>query len=557
SEIMRIWCGDIEHHITADVAYAVYQYWQVTGDDEFMRDYGAEIILDTARFWGSRAEWNEAKGRYEINDVIGPDEYHEHVDNNAYTNNLARLNLRTAFGVLDWLRKTDPRKAKELEGRLDLSPQRLAHWQDVRDRIYLGFDPRTELFEQFEGFFKLKNADLNSFEPRTKSMQAILGMEGVQAYQVIKQPDVLMLLYLLRDEYDLKILKKNWSYYTQRTDLTYGSSLGPSIHAVLAARLGDIPAAYHHFIHAARTDLEDVRGNTAEGIHAATDGGLWQAVVFGFGGLEIVDGKPATTPRLPDHWKRLKFRIQYHGKPYDFDLQHLASETTRGPSSPVLGAIFDLDGVLTDTSELHYLAWQRLADEEGIPFNRQENEALRGIPRRESLLLLLKGRTYPEEALQEMMDRKNRYYVESIARLNPENLLPGARRFLEDLRQAGVKIAIGSASKNAWAVMERLGIAGLVDATSDGHSVTRQKPEPDLFLHAAAQLGLPPEQCVVFEDAEAGVAAGLASGTWVVGIGPRERVGAAHVILPSLEGVTWLELLEQLTQAHSARLAGQ
>ena len=105
--------------------------------------------------------------------------------------------------------------------------------------------------------------------------------------------------------------------------------------------------------------------------------------------------------------------------------------------------------------------------------------------------------------------------------------------------------------------MEKLGIAGLVDAISDGYSVTRQKPEPDLFLHAAAQLELPPEQCVVFEDAEAGVAAGLAGGMWVVGIGPRERVGAAHVILPGLEGITWQGLLEQLAQAHSTRLAGQ
>ncbi|MGE5140446.1 MAG: beta-phosphoglucomutase, partial [Rudaea sp.] len=180
--------------------------------------------------------------------------------------------------------------------------------------------------------------------------------------------------------------------------------------------------------------------------------------------------------------------------------------------APIRGFIFDLDGVLTDTAEYHYLGWKRLADEEGIPFTRAENEALRGIPRRESLLLLLKSRQYPESKIQEMMARKNRYYLESIQHITPRDLLPGARELLEELRAAGFKTAIGSASKNAREVVERLGIAPLVDALSDGNSVARQKPAPDLFLHAAAQLQLPPGECVVVEDAAAGIEAGRAGG---------------------------------------------
>jgi kojibiose phosphorylase len=146
----------------------------------------------------------------------------------------------------------------------------------------------------------------------------------------------------------------------------------------------------------------------------------------------------------------------------------------------------------------------------------------------------------------EMMERKNRYYQDSISSLTPANLLPAARELLEELRAAGVKIAIGSASKNAREVIKRLEIADFVDAISDGYSVERPKPAPDLFIHAAGQLNVPAEHCIVFEDAEAGVIAALAGGMWVAGIGPPERVGAAHVVLPDLKGISWASLQEQV-----------
>lgn len=212
----------------------------------------------------------------------------------------------------------------------------------------------------------------------------------------------------------------------------------------------------------------------------------------------------------------------------------------------IKGFIFDLDGVLTDTAEYHFRGWKRLADEEGIPFTRQDNEALRGIPRRDSLMLVLQGRTYPEEKIQEMMERKNNYYLEFIREISPHDLLPGSRELLEEIRAAGLKSAIGSASKNAGEVIDRLGIRSLLDAISDGYSVQRQKPAPDLFLHAAGQLGLPPAVCVVFEDAAAGVEAALAGGFRTVGIGPQERVGLAELVLPSLEGQHLAKILEAL-----------
>lgn len=154
--------------------------------------------------------------------------------------------------------------------------------------------------------------------------------------------------------------------------------------------------------------------------------------------------------------------------------------------------IFDLDGVITDTAEYHYRGWKQLADEEGLSFAREDNEHLRGIPRRESLMLILKDRVYTEEKIQEMMQRKNSYYLEFIKEISPSDLLPGAKELLEEIRAAGLKNALGSASKNALEVIERLGIQSLFDAIADGHSVERQKPAPDLFLHAAHQLDLSP-----------------------------------------------------------------
>ena len=207
--------------------------------------------------------------------------------------------------------------------------------------------------------------------------------------------------------------------------------------------------------------------------------------------------------------------------------------------------LFDLDGVLTDTSEFHYLSWQRLADEEGLAFSREDNEALRGISRRESLAILLKGRPISEETAQVWMERKNSYYVELVEQMSPGDLLPGAMNLLQELRAAGIKIAVASSSKNAPHVLERLQMADAVDAVVDGNTVQRSKPAPDLFLKAAEVLHEAPAQCVVVEDAAAGVEAAIAAGMHTLGIGPASRVGAAELVLPDLSGAHALEILQK------------
>jgi trehalose/maltose hydrolase-like predicted phosphorylase len=310
AEVVRIWCRDREIHLSADIAYAVWHYWQATGDDNWLRDYGAEIILDTALFWMSRLEWHAEQERYELCGVIGADEYHERVNNNALTNRMVQWHLEKAVAVYAWLQQTFPDRATVLTQQLQLTAEQRQLWQTMIDKLYIPHNPKTGLIEQFEGFFKLQDIDLSKYEPRDRSVQAVLGIDETNQRQVLKQPDVLMLLYLMRDvqaaAYNHDVLQKNWDYYAPRTDSTYGSSLTSAIHASLAANLGNAADAYQQLMQAAVTDLDDNRGNTRDGIHGASAGGVWQAVVFGFGGIQLQDSGPIATPHLPPTWTRLK-----------------------------------------------------------------------------------------------------------------------------------------------------------------------------------------------------------------------------------------------------------
>ena len=319
--LVRIWCGDIEIHVSADVAYAIRQYWKTSGDDGFMLVCGLEIIVETARFWASRVEWNDEQSYYEFTDVIGPDEYHDHVDNNAYTNHMAHWHLTTAANLLDWAAQNYVAETEELFQRIGIGPEEPERWRQIAAQIYLPFDPDSRLIEQFDGYFQRRDLNLVEYGGRTRSMQAILGIEGASQTQVIKQPDVLMLLYLLPEMFDERTFQANYEYYNARTDHTYGSSLGPAIQAIFACKVGRIEEAYEHFSRCAHADLYDVRGNAGDGIHGASAGGLWQAVVFGFAGLELNEEGWAVNPRLPEYWRRLAYKFYYRGEQQSVDIR--------------------------------------------------------------------------------------------------------------------------------------------------------------------------------------------------------------------------------------------
>lgn len=213
----------------------------------------------------------------------------------------------------------------------------------------------------------------------------------------------------------------------------------------------------------------------------------------------------------------------------------------------MIGVIFDLDGVLVDTAEYHYRAWQALADRIGVPFDRQANEALRGVDREHSLLLLLgeyAGR-FSDAEKAAFCAEKNADYVRLIETVSPVDLLPGARELLLALRAARIPAAVASSSKNARPVVARLEIGDLVEAIVDGTQVAQAKPDPELFLIAAARIGVMPAHCVVVEDAEAGVRAALAGGMTAIGIGDPARVGAAQRVCTSVAEIT-VEIVREL-----------
>jgi beta-phosphoglucomutase len=319
ARLVRIWTGDIQIHISADVAYAMHQYWRVSGDDHFWREVGIPVLLETAVFWGERAE--QEGDSFAIRDVIGPDENHDHVDNNQYTNHMVRWHLQTALACLHWLSAQDMPRLDRLVSELNLTPERLDHWQRLIDGLVLLHDQHTGLIEQYEGFFALKDVDWSAFAGRTKSMQEILGIEGCTEYKALKQADVIALLCLLGDQFNEKTWEANWKYYVPITDHEYGSSLGPSMHAWAACRMKKTEDAYAHFMRAARADLLDVRGNAGDGIHAASAGGLWEACIFGFAGMRLTGDGLTFNPKLPSHWKRMAFNIIYRGKRQHVDLR--------------------------------------------------------------------------------------------------------------------------------------------------------------------------------------------------------------------------------------------
>jgi kojibiose phosphorylase len=304
--VVRILSGEQEHHISADIAYAVWRYWRATADDEFLRVAGAEILLETARFWSSRSRLG-ADGQYHIDRVVGPDEYHEGVDDNAYTNVMAQWNLERAAEVAALMEERWPARWHELHERLDLAPAEVDQWLATARKMYTGFDARTGLFEQFRGYFDLEFIDVAAHQPRSAPMDVLLGRERVQRSQVIKQADVVMLLALFWERFTPEVRAANFRYYEPRTG--HGSSLSPPVHALVAARLGDVRLAQHYLREATAVDLADNMGNAAGGVHMATLGGIWQAMMFGFAGLaEQADGL-MFAPRLAENWRSVRFSV--------------------------------------------------------------------------------------------------------------------------------------------------------------------------------------------------------------------------------------------------------
>jgi trehalose/maltose hydrolase-like predicted phosphorylase len=298
----------MEHHISADIAYAVWQYWRATGDDEFFLGAGAEILLETARFWASRAI-AEADGKRRIRHVIGPDEYHEDVDDNAFTNGMARWNIARALEALELLHERWPEPA--LRQKLSFGDDELADWRDAVVRIVSGLDPATGIYEQFAGFHALEPLDLSACADINVPIDVVIRRQRTQHSQVVKQVDVVALLALLPEEFPGALAETNFRYYEPKC--AHGSSLSTSMHALVAARLGDAEMALRYLRKTAALDL-DPDPNSAGGIRMAGLGGLWQTVMLGFAGVDLMDDTFGIDPKLPPQWRSLSFRVCWKGR---------------------------------------------------------------------------------------------------------------------------------------------------------------------------------------------------------------------------------------------------
>jgi trehalose/maltose hydrolase-like predicted phosphorylase len=299
-EVVPIRTGQSEEHIIADVAWAAACYSDWTGDEAFRDGPGRALLVDTARYWASRVRF-DIEGRAHIYRVIGPDEYHEPVDDSAFTNVMARWNLRRAAEAV----------AADASG--EDAFERL-QWIEIADALVDGYDSRTGLYEEFSGFYDLEPLIIQDLAPRRPIVaDLLLGRDRVQAAQVVKQADVVMLQHMVPEEVAPGSLLPNLLFYEPRT--AHGSSLSPGVHAAAFARAGRLEAARKSLDLAARIDLDDLTGVTAGGLHLATMGSVWQALVYGFAGLRPRDGALQVDPRIPPGWDALEIRVVFRGHP--------------------------------------------------------------------------------------------------------------------------------------------------------------------------------------------------------------------------------------------------
>ena len=218
--------------------------------------------------------------------------------------------------------------------------------------------------------------------------------------------------------------------------------------------------------------------------------------------------------------------------------------------NPIKACIFDLDGVICDTAKYHFKAWRKLANELGFDFTEEDNEKLKGVSRVESLNLILEWggvEENDEEVKSAMADKKNSWYLDYILHMTPDEILPGVKNFLDDLKKRQVNIVLGSASKNSITILEKIGLLDYFDAIIDGNKTTRSKPDPEVFLLGAETIGAKPNECIVFEDAVKGVEAALEGGFYTVGVGSSDVLDEAHIVIPGFEYIDYSEVLEALS----------
>ena len=317
--------GTAQYHINADIAYALHQYNRVTGDLGFLLDQGAEVLVETARFWMRLGFFSERRdGRFCINSVTGPDEYTTVVDNNAYTNLMAKENLEVATRVIEWLQGADPAAHAALVRATGLGEAEVDGWRRAAELMHVPRHEQLGIVLQDDHFLERKRWDFDATPPEKHPLLLHYHPLELYRHQVIKQTDVVLATYLVGKHFSEDEKRRTFDYYDPLT--TGDSSLSACVQSVMASEVGYADAAFDYFLDACAVDLLDLHGNTADGLHIASCGGTWLALVAGFGGLRDADGDVRFSPRLPAAWDRLCFRVQVRGQLIEVDMT--AAETT-------------------------------------------------------------------------------------------------------------------------------------------------------------------------------------------------------------------------------------
>jgi alpha,alpha-trehalose phosphorylase len=302
----------VQYHINAAVAYAIHKYVEATQDLDFLAEKGAEILFETARCWAHRGVFLEARGgKYCINEVCGPDEYKPGVNNNCYTNYMAQFNLRLALQAKEILAERYPERYAELVARLGLNAEEFALWKRCADNMYLPFDEELGIHPQDDSFLYKDPIDIDSIPEEEIPLVANWHPLVIWRYQVIKQADVILLMFLLGDRFTLEEKKANFDYYEPKT--THDSSLSPAIYSIIAAEVGYKEFAYNYFLQTVRLDLDDYNRNAWQGLHTACMAGSWMGIVNGFAGMRTFGGQLSFKPFLPHRWQRFSFKVKFRG----------------------------------------------------------------------------------------------------------------------------------------------------------------------------------------------------------------------------------------------------
>ncbi len=312
--------GTAQYHINADIAYAIRKYVDITGDKDFLRDYGAEIVIETARFWLDLGFYAERDGkRFCINGVTGPDEYTALVNNNYFTNLMARHNLRYAVQTVRELRAGDGSALAALKAKIGLDEAEMAEWERAASRMYLPYDEVLGIHPQDDSFLAKERWDFESVPDDHYPLLLFYHPLNLYRHQVLKQADTLLAMFLLGDEFSAEAKKRNFDYYDPLT--THDSSLSVCIQSIVASEIGYHEKAREYFNFAVAMDLSDVGGNMRNGAHIASIGGSWMAAAYGFGGLRDYGGNISFNPRLPARWTRLCYHLTVRGTLMEVDVR--------------------------------------------------------------------------------------------------------------------------------------------------------------------------------------------------------------------------------------------